>query len=117
MTSPAKRKGDKAELEVQALIRDLTGWPARRKLGAGRTDDIGDIELDPQIVIEVKDRGKIDLPAWIRKLGLQKANKDAALGVIVVKKRGSSDPFEWAYVIDAATLVNILTTRDFIREL
>lgn len=53
MTSPAKRKGDKAELEVQALIRDLTGWPARRKLGAGRTDDIGDIDGVPDTVIQV----------------------------------------------------------------
>jgi hypothetical protein len=40
---PAKRKGDKAELEVQALLRDLLGVPARRALGAGRLDDIGDI--------------------------------------------------------------------------
>ena len=86
------------------------------RIRAGSPDDIGDIELHPDVVIEVKDRGKIDLPAWIRKLGLQKANKDAAIGVIVVKKRGSADPFEWAYVIDAATLVNILTTRDFLRD-
>ena len=43
MTNPAKRKGDKAELEVQALLNDLLGVPARRMLGAGRKDDIGDI--------------------------------------------------------------------------
>lgn len=53
MTSSAKRKGDKAELEVQALIRDLTGYPARRKLGAGRNDDTGDIDGVPDTVIQV----------------------------------------------------------------
>lgn len=36
MSNPAKAKGDRAELEVQALIRDLLGVPARRMLGAGR---------------------------------------------------------------------------------
>jgi Holliday junction resolvase len=115
MSSPEKQKGDRAERAVVEWFHSL-GWTKAHRIRAGSPDDIGDIELHPDVVIEVKDRGKIDLPAWIRKLGLQKANKDAAIGVIVVKKRGSADPFEWAYVIDAATLVNILTTRDFLRD-
>jgi hypothetical protein len=49
----AKAKGDRAELEVQGLIRDLTGYPARRKLGAGRLDDMGDIDGVPDTVIQV----------------------------------------------------------------
>jgi hypothetical protein len=44
MSNSSKRKGDRAELEVQGLIRDLLGIPARRKLGAGRLDDMGDID-------------------------------------------------------------------------
>lgn len=50
---PSKRKGDSAELEVQALLRDLLGVPARRKLGAGRADDMGDIEGVPDTVVSV----------------------------------------------------------------
>jgi hypothetical protein len=50
---PAKRKGDKAELEVQGILRDLLGVPARRKLGAGRADDIGDIDGVPDTTISV----------------------------------------------------------------
>jgi hypothetical protein len=50
MTGSSKRKGDKAELEVQGLLRDLLGVPARRKLGAGRRDDMGDIDLDDTCV-------------------------------------------------------------------
>jgi hypothetical protein len=49
----AKRKGDRAELEVQGIIRDLLGLPARRKLGAGRLDDMGDIDGVPDTVIQV----------------------------------------------------------------
>ena len=53
MTGPSKRKGDKAELEVQGLLRDHLGVPARRALGAGRKDDHGDITGIPLTVIQV----------------------------------------------------------------
>lgn len=53
MSSPSKRKGDRAELEVQALLRDHLGVPARRALGAGRKDDQGDITGVPNTVIQV----------------------------------------------------------------
>lgn len=55
MANSAKRKGDRAELEVQGLLRDLLGVPARRKLGAGRRDDMGDIDGVPDTVIQVVD--------------------------------------------------------------
>jgi hypothetical protein len=55
MTGSSKRKGDRAELEVQGLLRDLIGVPARRALGAGRKDDIGDITGIPETVVQVAD--------------------------------------------------------------
>ena len=61
MANPAKRKGDKAELEVQGILRDLLGVPARRMLGAGRQDDVGDISGLPDTVVQVaayKDIGR-----------------------------------------------------------
>lgn len=105
MSSPEKQKGDRAE---RAVVDWLTskGIPAHR-IRAGSPDDIGDLEVHPDLVVEVKDRGKLDLPAWIRTLAAQKANKDAAFGVIVVKKRGSSDVTDWAFVVDAPTFVNL----------
>lgn len=53
MTNRAKDRGDRAEREVQGLLRDLLGVPARRKLGAGRSDDMGDIDGVPDTVIQV----------------------------------------------------------------
>lgn len=55
MANSAKRKGDRAELEVQGILRDLLGVPARRALGAGRKDDVGDITGVPDTVIQVVD--------------------------------------------------------------
>lgn len=53
MTNSSKRKGDKAELEVQNLFCDHLGIPCRRALGAGRLDDIGDIHGIPNTVLQV----------------------------------------------------------------
>ena len=53
MANTHKRKGDRAELEVQALLREHLGVPARRKLGAGRRDDMGDIDGVQDTVIQV----------------------------------------------------------------
>jgi hypothetical protein len=55
VTGSSKRKGDRAELEVQGLLRELLGVPARRALGAGRKDDVGDIHGVPDTVIQVAD--------------------------------------------------------------
>ena len=55
LANSSKRKGDRAELEVQGILRDLLGVPARRKLGAGRKDDVGDIDGVPDTVIQVAD--------------------------------------------------------------
>jgi hypothetical protein len=57
MTGAAKRKGDAGEREAAALIGDLLGVPARRKLGAGRQDDEGDIDGVPDTTIQVVSRG------------------------------------------------------------
>jgi hypothetical protein len=54
MAHPSKTKGDRAELEAARLLADLTGWPIRRKLGAGRTDDTGDLDGIPDTTAQVK---------------------------------------------------------------
>lgn len=54
--NPQKRKGDEAEREVAALLNALLGVPARRMLGAGRKDDVGDIDGVPGTVVQVANR-------------------------------------------------------------
>jgi hypothetical protein len=56
MTNSSKAKGDRAELEAARLLYDLLGYPCRRKLGAGRLDDEGDIDGLPDTVIQVVSR-------------------------------------------------------------
>ena len=101
-----KDKGDRAERAVVDFL-EHNGFDARR-IVAGHHDDIGDIEVHPEVVLEVKDRRRIELSAWIAKLNVQKAHKDSAYAFLGIKLHGKSNAEEWAYLIDGATLINIL---------
>ena len=92
MTSPQKRKGDAAELEVARILHDLTGWPVRRKLGAGRTDDEGDLEGIPDTVVQVANWA--DINRAIRQKPVeaeqQRANAGATFAVTLIRLRGGT---------------------------
>lgn len=90
MTSPQKRKGDVAELEIARILHDLTGWPVRRKLGAGRTDDEGDLEGIPDTVVQVANWA--DVNRAIRQKPVeaeqQRHNAGATFAVTLIRLRG-----------------------------
>lgn len=90
MANPQKRKGDAAELEVQGLLREHLGVPARRALGAGRKDDIGDITGIPNTVIQVTNRAdlataiRLKLPQTVE----QQGRAGALFGALFARRRG-----------------------------
>ncbi len=92
MSNPQKRKGDKAELEVQGLLRDHLGVPARRALGAGRADDMGDITGVPDTVIQVASYK--DIATAIREkvpaCEAQQARAGATFGATFLRRPGGS---------------------------
>lgn len=97
MTGPGKRKGDRAELEACELINDLTGAPARRKLGAGRQDDQGDVDGIPDTCIQIanwKDTARA-LREKPRECELQQHNAGATFGATFIRLRGG----EWRVVL------------------
>ncbi len=97
MTSPSKRKGDRAELEVERLLQEELGLPARRKLGAGRKDDQGDIDGIPDTVIQVT--AKADLARAIREklpeVEQQRQRAGATYSAVFARRRGG----EWVVVM------------------
>ncbi len=90
MVNPSKDKGDRAELEVQAMLRDHLGVPARRALGAGRKDDVGDIHGVPQTVVQVANRK--DVAGTVRSKPLeaerQREHARVPFAVTFVRLRG-----------------------------
>jgi hypothetical protein len=53
MANTAKAKGNKSELEAAAVLTEALGLPIRRKLGAGRADDTGDLDGVPGHVVQI----------------------------------------------------------------
>jgi hypothetical protein len=91
MTSPSKRKGDAAEREVAGLLSDLLGMPVRRKLGAGRMDDEGDLEGVAGWTLEVKNRPGDVLRALREGLAdveREQANAGTTFGAALIRRPG-----------------------------
>lgn len=114
MAHPSKRKGDQAEREVALLLSDLTGFPVRRKLGAGAKDDTGDLDGIPDTCVEVKNRPGDPMRSireGLAQLKVEQANAGCTFGVLLVRRRGG----EWIAVMDleqVATLLREAVTPD-----
>lgn len=88
--NPSKRKGDRAELEVQGILRELLGVPARRKLGAGRQDDMGDIDGVPDTCISVANLSRISEAVRSKpaECEVQQERMGATFGATFVRLKG-----------------------------
>jgi hypothetical protein len=90
MSNPAKRKGDTAEREIATILNLLTGWPVRRKLGAGRADDTGDLDGIPDTTAQVKHYA--DVTRAVREgldaVAVQQANAGTPHGVAFIRRPG-----------------------------
>jgi hypothetical protein len=92
MANSSKRKGDRAELEVQGILRDLLGVPARRALGAGRLDDIGDISGVPNTVISVKNYADLNraIREGLPELEAQRERAGATFAAMFARRVGGT---------------------------
>jgi hypothetical protein len=91
--NPNGIKGARAELEVQRLFRDQLGIvTARRALGAGRKDDIGDITGIGDLVVQVANWGNV--AAAVRQKPIeceqQRLNAGATHAATFVRLRGGT---------------------------
>jgi hypothetical protein len=90
MANRAKAKGDRAELEVQGLLRDHLGVHARRQLGAGRKDDIGDISGVPDTTIQVASYADINraIREKLPKTVAQQERAGSLFGALFCRRKG-----------------------------
>lgn len=110
MTSPAKRKGDERELMAARVLSDLTGYPVRRALGAGRLDDCGDMVGIPDTVIQVADWKDVLRAIWEKPFGAEQQRANAGAGyaatMVWLPRRGFRvvlTPEQYAAYVQATT--------------
>jgi len=92
MSNSTKAKGDRAELEAAELLTSILGIPVRRKLGAGRIDDTGDLDGVPNHAIQVANWADTAAAARIKPPQAQQQAKNAnlPLSATLVRFRGGT---------------------------
>lgn len=72
----------------------------RVKTGAKDRGDIGGVRhRGERVVLECKDSARTDLAGWIREAHLEAQNDDARVGVVVAKRRGTTNPADqWVHM-------------------
>ena len=92
MANPQKAKGDKAELEAAEALTTLLGTPIRRKLGAGRIDDTGDLDGVPGHVVQVANWADTAAAARVKppEAEQQRINAQATHAATLVRFRGGT---------------------------
>lgn len=86
--SPGKRKGDHAELEAQALCRELGFEDARRALGAGRPDDVGDMDRIPLTALQVAHRENLTgtITTKLTEVERQRRNRRVPFSAVFIRR-------------------------------
>ena len=97
MVNRNKVKGDRAERELAALVSELLGVPARRALGAGRADDVGDVWGIPSTAIQVCDWQDVAQALRIKPVAadLQAVNAGVPFSAAAIRLRGG----EWRFCL------------------
>ena len=117
MSNPSKRRGTSAEVAVLKYVR-THGFPWAERLALSGNADQGDISLLPGrlIVLEVKAHanaatgqpGDAQLAEWMRQTATERVNAGADYGVLVVKRKGTTDPGRWWAYVTAGAFASLL---------
>lgn len=96
----AKAAGSRTERHAADWLAERLGddrIDRRVKTGAKDRGDIGGVRTvsGARVVVEVKDVAKLDLSGWLREAETERGNDDALIGVVLHKKRGTTNPADW----------------------
>lgn len=111
MTNPQKVKGSSYERSIVQYLREC-GFRVDRTR-AGWTDDRGDVHgitsfTGHPFTIECKNHARLNLSGWISELLAEITNAGGVAGVLVHKKRGTTDPAEQYATLPFGMLVQLL---------
>lgn len=95
----AKDAGARFEREVADYLSGVLGDDSIDKQVKCGSKDKGDVRglflAGKAVALECKEyRGEHHLPQWYREAERERGNKDAAYGVVVWKRKGTTDPAE-----------------------
>lgn len=102
-----KSRGRAAENAVVEWLRSH-GRPYVERRRLTGTHDCGDLTGIPGVVVEVKATKSIDLAGFVDELEDEMINADAETGVVIIKRRGTTDVGNWYAVMPASVWLQLL---------
>lgn len=106
----AGARTERAVADYLAAALDDDRIDRRVRTGAKDRGDVAGVRCHgKRVVIEVKDCAKPEWPKWVREAHTEAGNDDALCGVVIAKRRGTTDPADFWVVMEARDLVALLT--------
>lgn len=109
----AKKAGASFERLVADYLRDALGddrIDRRPRHGAKDRGDVGGVQhMGGRLVIECKNRTRVELSRWLAEAETERGNDDALVGLVVHKRRGKSAPGEQYVTMRLGDLAALLT--------
>lgn len=109
----AKAAGARFERSIADYLHDHVDDRIDRRVKTGAKDkgDIGGLRhMGGRIVAECKDYGgRYLLGPWLREAEIERGNDDAIAGVVVIKRRGTTDPGDQVVAMTLRDLVALMT--------
>lgn len=110
--SASKRKGTAWESQIVDHLRTHGAPHAERRTLAGAKDR-GDIAGIPGVVIEAKSCARFEPAAWLDEAAKERANDQAAIGVVWTKRRGKTSPGAGFVLMDGDTFLALLAAAGY----
>lgn len=108
----AKAAGTRMETTVAGYLNKHVDdrIERRRQSGAKDRGDISGLKhMGERVVVEVKDTSRWTPGEWITEAEIERLNDDAAVGLVVAKRRGRAAPGDQFVLMTLRDLVALLT--------
>lgn len=108
----AKKAGSAFESLVASYLAAMIDDRVERRSRNG-VKDRGDISglrhMGQRLVVECKDRGgRLDVGPWLAEVEIERGNDDAVAGLVVAKRRGTTNPADQIVLMALGDLVALL---------
>lgn len=108
----AKKAGASFERLIADCLAAHVDDRIDRRVKTGRNDkgDIGGVRhMGNRVVIETKNHNRLDLAGWVDEADTERGNDDAAVGLVIHKRRGVGDPLDQYVTTTVRDLIALLT--------
>ena len=108
----ARAAGTRFETMIARYLAEHVDDRIERRTKAGNRDrgDIGGLRHGTaRVVVECKDVTRTNLAGWITETDTERSNDDAAVGIVIHKRRGTQDPGNQYVTMTVRDLVSLLT--------